>query len=238
MNFKTIINKIDNAMDQEIQRIMNNNQENNSNENDEIVVDNAQDICLEGSEEECTQSPNYVVDELLFSSDEQNTEETLVEFRNQDPVIKRLDEIQNYLIELTKSHDSLITNLQSTIVESMATIRAAKAPTKRRLKTTKYTEDHENYYKAILEAFTQKTGKNQRDLTNGVNQLVASNHGYSIGKPSECAASEHILTKVAKDNEVNADYLTVDKYLDTVKEYVKFITGISVEPPEDISDSV
>ena len=52
-----------------------------------------------------------------------------------------------------------------------------------------------------------------------------SSHDYTVGKPSGCAATEHILSKVAKDYNIdNEKYLSITSYLDCVKDYVTFIT--------------
>ena len=80
-------------------------------------------------------------------------------------------------------------------------------------------------YKQMLDHFTEKSGKTQRDLTNGVNQMIASAYDYTVGKPGNSNTADHILAKVAKDNEVDSEkYLSVEGYLTQVEEYVTFIT--------------
>ena len=135
----------------------------------------------------------------------------------------RLNRIEEVLVTLTESHDSLCANIQSAILESM---QAAQIKTRRKSSKVKHFSDtQEEAYKVLLAHFTESTGKTQRDLTNGVNQLIASSHGYSVGKPSNCAASEHILAKVAKDYEIDSDkYLSVDGYIENVRNYIQFIT--------------
>ena len=142
-------------------------------------------------------------------------------FRKLDRIEADLETLMKAVLELTKSHDGLCDNIQSTVLESMST-----APKKtRKRKEELYNDTQEELYRKILKYFTDKTGKTQRDLTNGTNQMVAAVHDYTIGQPGESNSADFILAKVGKDHSVdNTKYLSVDSYLDIVKEYVMFIT--------------
>lgn len=142
-------------------------------------------------------------------------------FRRLDRIEGDLETLMKAVLELTKSHDGLCANIQSTVLESMSA-----APRKTRKKKEElYSNEQEVKYKKILEHFTTKTGKTQRELTNGVNQMVASTHDYTIGAPGDCNSADFILAKVSKDYAVdNTKYLSVDQYLELVKDYVIFIT--------------
>ncbi len=141
-------------------------------------------------------------------------------FRKLDRIESDIETLMKAVLELTKSHDGLCDNIQTTVIESMT------APKKvRKRKEELYTSEQETMYKKILKYFTDKTGKTQRDLTNGTNQMVAAVHNYSLGQPGDSNTADFILAKVSKDYAVdNKKYLSVDQYLDIVKEYVIFIT--------------
>ena len=141
-------------------------------------------------------------------------------FRKLDRIESDIETLMKAVLELTKSHDGLCDNIQTTVIESMT------APKKvRKRKEELYTSEQEAMYKKILKYFTDKTGKTQRDLTNGTNQMVAAVHNYSLGQPGDSNTADFILAKVSKDYAVdNKKYLSVDQYLDIVKEYVIFIT--------------
>lgn len=141
-------------------------------------------------------------------------------FRKIDELEKHVVELMSAVVELTKSHDSLCSNIQNTVMENLNTSKRGK-----KVKAVMYTEAQDDIYKKCLDIFKEKTGKTQRELTNGVNQLVSSMHGYTIGKPGGSTAAEHILSKVAKDHaKDNEKYLSIDSYLESVKDYVTFIT--------------
>ena len=141
-------------------------------------------------------------------------------FRKIDELEKHVVELMSAVVELTKSHDSLCSNIQTTVMENLNTSKRGK-----KVKAVMYTEAQDDIYKKCLDIFKEKTGKTQRELTNGVNQLVSSMHDYTIGKPGGSPAAEHILSKVAKDHaKDNEKYLSIDSYLESVKDYVRFIT--------------
>jgi len=141
-------------------------------------------------------------------------------FRKLDSIESDIETLMKAVLELTKSHDGLCDNIQTTVIESMA------APKKvRKRKEELYTPAQEEMYKKLLKYFSSKTGKTQRDLTNGTNQMVAAVHSYNLGQPGNSNTADFILAKVSKDYAVdNTKYLSVDKYLALVKDYVMFIT--------------
>jgi len=180
--------------------------------------------------EEVTKEP--ISDEELMQSEYEINEEseinkedeiTAADYVDSNSIEARLDRIESVLVTLTESHDSLCSNIQTAVLASM---QASQTKVRKKSeKAKRYTSEQEDTYKALLAHFTESTNKTQRDLTNGVNQLIASSHGYSVGKPSGCAASEHILAKVAKDHEIDPDkHLSIEGYLDSVNSYVQFIT--------------
>lgn len=141
-------------------------------------------------------------------------------FRKLEEQEKNVVELMSAVVELTKSHDALVTNIQSSVLEKMT----AK-PRQTRRKEALFSPEQEEKYKQMLDHFTEKSGKTQRDLTNGVNQMIASAYDYTVGKPGNSNTADHILAKVAKDNEVDSEkYLSVEGYLTQVEEYVTFIT--------------
>jgi hypothetical protein len=147
-------------------------------------------------------------------------------FRKIEELERNVVELMSAVVELTKSHDALSTNIQSSVLERMSNVK----PKQTRRKAPLYTEEQEAAYKKMLDHFTDKSGKTQRDLTNGVNQMIASAYDYTVGKPGNSNTADHILAKVAKDSEVDKEnYLSVDKYLEQVKKYVVFITGSQID---------
>tara|TARA_Y100001972_G_C7599225_1_gene300270 strand:+ start:274 stop:1056 length:783 start_codon:yes stop_codon:yes gene_type:complete len=147
-------------------------------------------------------------------------------FRKIENLERNVVELMSAVVELTKSHDALVTNIQSSVLERMKNVK----PKQPRRKAPLYTEEQEAKYKKMLDHFTNKSGKTQRDLTNGVNQMIASAYDYTVGKPGNSNTADHILAKVAKDHEIDMElYLSVDGYLKQVEEYVLFITKSSIE---------
>lgn len=181
-------------------------------------------------------SPELVVDQ----TPELITPVAAQTFRRIDSLESKIDslgkdilEVMNAALELTKSHDSLVANIQSSILEKM-TATPKKA---RKQKVELYSENQLKRYDAILSLFEEKSGKSQRDLTNGVNQKIAAQYGYTVGKIGKSNTADHILSKVAKDyshgNPLKEDYsvLDIDSYLEQVISYVLYITGATFEDP-------
>lgn len=141
-------------------------------------------------------------------------------FRKIEELEKHTVELMSAVVELTKSHDALCTNLQTSIMERMTV--ATKKPRK---KIEHFTAEQEERYKVALQRFEDNCGKSQRDLTNGVNQKIVSKYDYTVGKPGNSNTADHILTKVNKDHMADSKYLNVDQYIQSVEEYVNFITN-------------
>ena len=183
------------------------------------------------NEEEVDEEPVKAVDQPLTSSNlaVSNTPELVSPvqaetFRKIEELERNVVELMSAVVELTNSHDALTTNIQSSVLERMNNVK----PKQTRRKAPLYTEEQEARYKRMLEHFTEKSGKTQRDLTNGVNQMIASAYDYTVGKPGNSNTADHILAKVAKDFEVDEKFLSVDGYLSQVEEYVVFITKSSI----------